>query len=96
MLDRYLKTLSECDCDSDNPLLFWKAHRSSFLILSEFARSLFAIPATSAIGERTFSSVGLIATISAHFFYPTTLNSILRTRDLLIHNSLLFSPNTVI
>jgi hAT family C-terminal dimerisation region len=42
-----------------NPLACWKGHKETFSILSQIARKLLCIPATSAPSERVFSVAGL-------------------------------------
>lgn len=42
----------------DGPLQFWKQHGKEFPVLSEVARRVFCISASSAQSERDFSSVG--------------------------------------
>jgi hypothetical protein len=59
-LDRYL--LMEIDKTKDvlEPLEFWKEHRNQFLLLSQYARSILSIPATTTNVEREFSTADWI------------------------------------
>ena len=46
---------------SDNPLVFWKEHSGTFKLLSQCAREVFSIPASSACSERVFSVGGNVS-----------------------------------
>lgn len=42
----------------DSPLVFWRQNQKDFPVLSQVARRVFCISASSAQSERDFSSVG--------------------------------------
>jgi hypothetical protein len=43
-----------------NPLEWWALHKSSYPVLSQVARLLMAVPATSVSSERLFSKAGAV------------------------------------
>ena len=57
-LSKYLKLRIDTDSIKDNPLTFWYENRFIYPILSQLARSIFSIPATTANVERQFSAGG--------------------------------------
>ena len=59
-LDVYLNFELDKSKLPSNPLTFWRDQQKKFPRLSQFARSIFSIPATSAPVERQFSGAGLV------------------------------------
>ena len=57
-----------------NPLKWWKANESRFLILSKLAKRLLCIPATSVPAERIFSTSGLIVNNQRASLKPENLD----------------------
>jgi hypothetical protein len=60
-------SLGDCDagtssdvCHSDTPLQWWAANKDIYPMLSQVARLLLAVPATSVSSERLFSKAGAI------------------------------------
>jgi hypothetical protein len=60
--DRYFKTAFDCDNGTIKPLQFWKSQAKHFPVLSQIARSVYAIPATQNKSERAFSAASHIMT----------------------------------
>ena len=54
-MQRYLKEVEINFC-KDDPLTWWKCHETSFPIISKLARKYLAIPASTALSERVFST----------------------------------------
>lgn len=48
--------------DRQDPLQFWKAVQTEFPVLSQLAKQVYCVCATSAQSERDFSAVGLTIT----------------------------------
>ena len=61
---------------SKNPLMFWKDQVTEFPILSEVARRLFSVSASSAQSERDFSSAGHTVTDIRSRLSPTKVEAI--------------------
>ncbi len=59
-LDRYLLFEFDKSKKEAEPLEFWKNHSDKFPFLSQYARSILSIPATTTNVEREFSSAGFI------------------------------------
>jgi hypothetical protein len=49
--------LAENDNQSLNPIKYWQAHQNQFPVLSQLALDIYAIPASAADCERTFSEL---------------------------------------
>jgi hypothetical protein len=60
----------------DCPLLWWKANKTRFPILSKLARMYLAIPATSTPSERLFSEAGNVMTIKRTQLAHNTLENL--------------------
>lgn len=61
---------------SRNPLDFWKQHVSDYPVMSQTARRLLCIPASSAQSERDFSSIGHSITDVRSQLSPETVEAI--------------------
>ena len=59
-----------------NPLDYWRLHQSKYQVLSLIARRYLAIPATSALIERTFSIGSNIISKSRNRLEPETVKRI--------------------
>lgn len=81
-LDRYLLIEIEKNNDATEPLKFWKNNRSQFPFLSQLARSILSIPATTTNVEREFSSAGWILNQRRTSLKPSELDKILFVRSM--------------
>lgn len=59
-LEEYKQKYFEFDIKEDNVLTFWKNQMFNFPYLSMLAKQIFAIPASSASSERSFSTAGRV------------------------------------
>jgi hypothetical protein len=59
----------------DNPLPFWYEHRFAYPTLSELARSIYSIPATTANLERQFSASGMMIGSKCTRLNPEQINN---------------------
>lgn len=80
-LDRYLCKRLDPTTLPDNPLEFWKNHKTEFPTLAKVARQIFCIPATTASVERSFSAAGNIVAKRRTNIKPTQLNNVLFLRS---------------
>ena len=62
-IKNYEQMLIEKEEITDNPLTFWKEHRGTFKMLSQCAREVYSVPASSASSERVFSVGGNVSFI---------------------------------
>lgn len=61
-LDNYISIqIDASEASNDNPLVFWKKNYGSFYLLSQCAREVFSVPASSATSERAFSVGGSVS-----------------------------------
>lgn len=65
----------------ENPLLFWKEQQHVLPHLSQLAKKIFSIPASSAGVERAFSSAGVIVNQRRTNINPSTVNDIILLRS---------------
>ena len=81
-LDRYL--LIEIDKNKDNaePLQFWKSYRTQLPFLSQYARSILSIPATTTNVEREFSTAGWLLNQRRTSLKPSEVDKILLIRSM--------------
>ena len=63
--------------DTDDILKWWKTQRETFPRLSQLARFVFAIPATSAPSERIFSLAGLTLNVKRSRLAPSAVDKII-------------------
>ena len=63
--------------DTDDILKWWKTQRETFPHLSQLARFVFAIPATSAPSERIFSLAGLTLNVKRSRLAPSAVDKII-------------------
>jgi hypothetical protein len=59
-LNKYLGQRIIMESIDDNHLTFWYEHRFAYPTLSQLARSIFSIPATTTNVERQFSASGMM------------------------------------
>ena len=59
-LTRYLAFEIDKTSLTDNPLDFWRTNQNMFPVLSQLAREIHCIPASSASVERQFSAAGFV------------------------------------
>lgn len=81
-LDRYLLMEIDKTADAIEPLTFWKNNRNQFPLLSQYARSLLSIPATTTNVEREFSTAGLVLNQRRTTLKPTEVDKILLIRSM--------------
>jgi hypothetical protein len=67
--------------ENDNPLLFWKEQQNVLPNLSQLAKKIFSIPASSAAVERAFSSAGVIISQRRSNTNPSMVNDIILVRS---------------
>ncbi|CAF4892399.1 unnamed protein product [Rotaria sp. Silwood1] len=80
-LSKYLKQRIDINSIKDNPLTFWYENRFIYPILSQLARSIFSIPATTANVERQFSAGGLMVNSRRTRLNPQQINNSLFIRS---------------
>lgn len=68
-LEKYLRTLVELDIE---PLMWWQAHETKYLILSKIARDYLVIQSTSVPAEEAFSIAGLTISKLRNKLLPDT------------------------
>ncbi|CAF0841728.1 unnamed protein product [Rotaria sordida] len=81
-LDRYLLFKFEKNKETIEPLYFWKIYRSEFPFLSQYARSVLSIPATTTNVEREFSTAGWILNERRTNLKPEEVDKILFVRSM--------------
>ncbi|KAI8421976.1 hypothetical protein MSG28_009882 [Choristoneura fumiferana] len=78
---KYLATAIAEEFRGDDILLYWHAKKSSFPLLSEAARALLAIPATSTPSKLIFSEAGLTLNAKKTRLVPSCMNKIMFIHD---------------
>ena len=73
-LNKYLEQSIDTKLIGDNPLSFWYEHRFAYPILSQLARSIFSIPASTANVERMFSGSGMMINSRCTRLNPEQIN----------------------
>jgi hypothetical protein len=81
-LDRYLLFEYEKNNLNAEPLQFWKNHQTHFPFLSQYARSILSIPATTTNVEREFSTAGWVLNQRRTSLKPEELDKILFIRSM--------------
>lgn len=81
-LDRYLNLELDRSKLQSDPLPFWKENQYKFPLLSQYARSIHSIPATSASVEREFSGAGLIFNERRTNLKPEQVDNVLLIRSM--------------
>ena len=77
----------EFDFEYDNnPLSFWKKQKDFINMLSNIAKSLLVIPASSAESERHFSIAGQIVTEQRSLLDPDTVEALVVLKEAYINN----------
>ncbi|CAG4977728.1 unnamed protein product [Parnassius apollo] len=77
----YLAAANACDVKDDDILNYWQNKKKTFPLLSELARIMLAIPATSTPSERVFSIAGLTVTVKRSRLSPVRVNKIIFIND---------------
>ncbi|CAG5037111.1 unnamed protein product [Parnassius apollo] len=77
----YLAAANACDVKDDDILNYWQNKKKTFPLLSELARIMLAIPATSTPSERVFSIAGLTVTVKRSRLSPVRVNKIIFIHD---------------
>lgn len=88
-LDRQIQFYENLQLDSDyntNPLSFWKTQKDTINMLSNIAKSLFVIPASSAESERHFSIAGQIVTEKRSLLDPDTVEALVVLKEAYLNN----------
>jgi len=67
--------------DGENPLMWWKTNEHRFPRLSQLAKNVLCVPATSVPCERLFSSAGYIVNKRRASLDPQTVNMLVCLRD---------------
>ena len=84
-LDTYLQLdLTKCTYSqetNDNPLMFWKEQEFLLPNLAKLSKKLFAIPASSAAVERSFSAAGYTISQRRTNINPSTMNDMMLVRS---------------
>jgi len=75
--DREIEQLRCLSSTSDDMLKWWRQQTSTFLKLAALARSVLAVPATSAPSERVFSVAGLVINAKRSSLVPLRANKII-------------------
>lgn len=76
-LEEYKQKYFEFDAKGDNVLTFWKNQMFNFPYLSMLANQIFAIPASSASSERSFSTAGRVVEERRSCLSGSTVDEIL-------------------
>lgn len=76
-LEEYKQKYFEFDVKEDNVLTFWKNQMFNFPYLSILAKQIFAIPASSASSERSFSTAGRVVEERRSCLSGSTVDAIL-------------------
>ncbi|CAF1298727.1 unnamed protein product [Rotaria sp. Silwood1] len=80
-LNKYLEQRIDTESIDDNPLSFWYHHRLTYPILSQLARSIYSIPASTANVERTFSGSGMMINSRRTRLNPEQINNAMFLRS---------------
>jgi len=79
-LDTYLEEEDKTTPDFDI-LMWWKVNRSRYLILSEIARDLLAVPVSTVASESAFSAGGRCLSPHRSRLYPSTVEALMCTQN---------------
>ncbi|CAF1639363.1 unnamed protein product [Rotaria magnacalcarata] len=85
-LNKYIKKRIDINSIKNNPLTFWYENRFIYPILSQRARFIFSISATTANVERQFSAGGLMVNSRPTRLNPQQINNSLLIRSVTIIN----------
>ncbi|CAF3671087.1 unnamed protein product [Rotaria sordida] len=80
-LHKYLEQRIDTESIDDNPLPFWYQNRLTYPILSQLARSIYSIPASTANVERTFSGSGMMINSRRTRLNPEQINNAMFLRS---------------
>jgi hypothetical protein len=80
-VDRYLLFDFDKNEKKTEPLEFWRNHSDRFPFLSQYARSILSIPATTTNVEREFSSAGFVLNERRKNLQPNKLDDMLLIRS---------------
>jgi len=80
-IDVEIKNYEQMDLSTetlpDNPLIFWKDHSTTFKLLSQCAKEVFSVPASSASSERVFSVGGNVCTTKRSSLSPNKISELM-------------------